>query len=140
MNWATALWAMLIGGCVSLALPYLVVGIWQRRAAHLFFVLATLAVVGIAAAELFMMWATSVDDFLRLLRWGQVPIFVLVVALVGFVWSYFGTGRPWLGITVVVVRFTCLVLNFVVRPALNFERIDRLGHLRFLGETVSVPV
>jgi hypothetical protein len=40
MDWVTALWAMLIGGCVAMALPHLMVGIWQRRVAHLCFAVA----------------------------------------------------------------------------------------------------
>jgi two-component system, LuxR family, sensor kinase FixL len=38
MDWVTAFWAMLIGGCVAMALPHLLVGIWLRRGAHLCFV------------------------------------------------------------------------------------------------------
>ena len=41
MSWVTALWAILIGACVAMALPHLLVGLWQRRGAHLSFVLAT---------------------------------------------------------------------------------------------------
>src|ERR1043166_6166817 len=32
MNWVTALWAMLIGGCVAMALPSLMTGMWPGRA------------------------------------------------------------------------------------------------------------
>ena len=93
MNWVTVIWSALIGGCVAMALPHLLVGIWQRRGAHLFFVLAAAAVVGIAFGELFMIWARSLEQFIAALRWVQVPIFLLVVALVSFVRLYLGAGR-----------------------------------------------
>jgi two-component system, LuxR family, sensor kinase FixL len=140
MDWVTALWAMLIGGCVAMALPHLLVGIWQRQVAHLCFVAAAASVIAIAVGELFMMRATSVEQFARAQQWTHVPIFVLVVALVAFVRLYFHTGRLWLGLTVCAVRFVSLVINFAFPPSLNFREITALGHLRFLGETVSVPV
>jgi hypothetical protein len=96
MDWVTAIWAMLIGGCVAIALPQFLVGIWQRRGAHLFFVLAAAAVIGIAICEILMMRSGTVDQFARAQQWTHVPIFILVVALVGFVRLYFHTGRLWL--------------------------------------------
>ncbi len=140
MSWVTAIWSVLIGACVAMALPHLLVGIWQRRTAHLFFVLAAAAVIGIAIGELCMMRANSVEDFIVAVRWLQVPIFLLVVALVSFVRLYLGTGRLWLGISACAVRFLCVILNFAVRPSLSYERITGLRQLHFLGEDVSAVV
>ena len=123
-----------------MALPHLLVGIWQRRAAHLFFVLTASAVIGIAYAELVLMHARSIDQFAEALRWIHVPIFVLTVSLVGFVHFYFGTGRIWLGIAVCLVRSAALVINFIFSPALNFREITGLRAVPFLGETVSTPI
>ena len=140
MDWVTAVWAMLIGGCVAMALPHLLVGIWQRRGAHLCFVVAATAVIGIAIGEVFMMRSTSVAQFARAQQWTHLPIFILVVALVGFVRLYFGTGRVWLGVTVCAVRFISLIINFAFPPSLNFREITTLRPVHFLGATVSVPV
>ena len=140
MSWVTAIWAVLIGGCIALALPHLIVGIWLRRGANLLFVLASSAVIGIAAAEMVMMRSTSVEQFAVAQQWAHVPIFILVVALVGFVYLLFGTGRLWLGLTVCVVRFVALVINFMFPPSLNFREINALRPLPFWGETVSVPI
>jgi two-component system, LuxR family, sensor kinase FixL len=140
MDWVTAIWAMLIGGCVAMALPHLVVGIWQRRGAHFCFVAATAAVIAIAVGELCMMRSTSVDEFARAQQWIHVPIFVLVVALVCFIRLYFRTGRLWLGVTACGVRFASLIINFAFPPSLNFREITALRHLHFMGESVSVPV
>ena len=130
---------MLIGGCIAIALPNLLAGIWLRRAAHLFFVAVTLAVIGIATAELFMILASSVEHFAQALRWIQLPVFVGVVSLVGFVRFYFGTGQWWLGATVCVARFACLILSFILPYGLNLREITGLRHYRFLGETVAAP-
>ena len=82
-----------------MALPHLLVGIRKRSGAHLFFVLATIAVIGTAVGELFMMRADSVDHFVRAVRWLQLPVFLIVVSIVGFVRLYLGTGRLWLGLS-----------------------------------------
>jgi two-component system sensor kinase FixL len=131
---------MLIGASAAIALPNLVLGIWQRRAAHLAFVLAATAVIGIAFAELIMMRAGSAEQFAQAQRWTHVPIFFLVVALVAFVRFYFRTGRLWLGIMACAVRFAALVINFASVPSLNFRAITGVRQISFLGETVSVPI
>ena len=96
MSWVTAIWSTLIGACLAMALPNLLLGIWQRRAAPLLFVLAVVGVIGMAVAELAFMRAQSAEEFARALAWAQLPPFLVIVALVGFVHCYFGSGRLWL--------------------------------------------
>ena len=66
MNWVTAIWSILIGCCVAMAVPQLVVEIWQRRMAQLFFVAMSVAVMGVALCELSLMDAESVADMKRM--------------------------------------------------------------------------
>jgi PAS domain S-box-containing protein len=103
----------------------------------LFFVLATASVISIAVGELSMMRAESVEHFVRVVRWVQLPVFVLVVALVSFVHLYLGAGRLWLGISACAMRFACVIVNFVVKPSLSYREITGLRQLHFLGEDVS---
>lgn len=140
MSWVTVVWGILIGGCVGIALPHVLVGIWLKRAANLFFVLAAAAVIGIAFGELLMMRADSVQQFARVQQWTHVPIFILYVALIGFVRPYLNAGRLWLALTACASRFVALVINFVFPPNLNYRQITELRPIRFLGETVSTPV
>jgi PAS domain S-box-containing protein len=140
MNWATATWSMVIGGCATMALPFLLVGIKQRRTEHLFFVLVAVGIIWVAIGELTMMHANSVDQFEQAMRWTQVAILLLVMGLVGFVYFYFGTARLWLGFLVCLASLVCVVLSFVFRPNLNFREITALRHVPFLGASLSVPV
>ncbi len=140
MSWITALWSMLIGACVAMALPHLLVGLWRRRGAHLYFVLAAMAVIGIAVGELAMMRAATVEQFARTQQWAHLAVFLLVVGLVGFVWLHFGTARRWLGFTVIATRFVALLINFAFPPSLNFRQITALQQVPFLGESVSLPI
>src|SRR4051812_44101278 len=126
MSWTTVVWSILIGGCAAMALPHLLLGIRERSGAHLFFVLATIAVIGTAVGELFMMRADSVSHFVSAVRWLQLPVFLVVVSIVGFVRLYLGTGRLWLGLSAVAIRFACVVVNFLVEPSLSYREITGL--------------
>src|ERR1041384_7266333 len=98
MSWITFVWAMVIGACVVMALPHLLLGLKGKARANLFFVLAALSVGGIACGELAIMHSRSIEEIGRAIQWTHVPIVSLVLGIVGFVHSYFGTGRLWLGI------------------------------------------
>ena len=140
MSWVTAIWSMQIGACIALALPHLLMGFWSGRRAHFFFVLVALAVSGVAAAELSMMQTNSVRVFAEVLRWIQIPIFLLSIGLFGFVYYYLGQGRLWLGFAACGTRLICLVVNFLVGPNLSFQSITALRPISFLGEHVMVPI
>lgn len=85
------------------------------------------------------MRAASPGEYGELLRWMHVPIFFLVVSLVLFVRSFFGTGRIWLAWAVVVARGAALAVDFSRSPNLNFDRITDVRRAPFLGDVVSVP-
>ena len=135
----TFVWAVVIGACAMMALPHMLIGIKHRAWQNLFFALAALSVAGIACGELAIMHSTTTEQIGRAQQWIHVPIFLLVVAIVGFVHLYFGTGRLWLGISACVVRSVTLVINFAFPPNLSFREITALRHLSFLGDTVAMP-
>src|SRR4249920_427421 len=62
MSWVTFVFALVIGACVTIALPNLLTGIKGRRWENLFFVLAALSVAGIAWGELAMMHSRTVRE------------------------------------------------------------------------------
>ena len=139
MSWVTFIWALVIGACATMALPHLLIGMKRRAWENLFFALAALAVAGIAFGELAIMHSRTTEEIGRAIQWTHVPIFFLVLGIVGFVRSYFGTGRLWLGIAACVARLVSLVINFAFPPNLNFREITALRHFDFLGETIAMP-
>jgi PAS domain S-box-containing protein len=139
MSWVTFIWALVIGACAIMALPNLLVGLKGRAWENLFFVLAALSVAGIAGGELTMMHSRTIEEIGRAHQWTHVPIFLLIVAIAGFVHFYFGTGRPWLGIAACLTRLVSLVINFAAPPNLNFREITGVRLFDFLGETVATP-
>ena len=137
MSWVTAIYATVMGASATIAVPNLLVGIWQRRGAQLFFVGLAIGTIGLAAGELAMMYATSVQEYARALKWVHLPIFVGFISVVGFVYLYFGTGRLWLGLIVCGLRVLCLIINFISPLNLNFREITGLDRIPLLGEMVS---
>ena len=139
MSWVTFVWALVIGACVIMALPHLLVGLKGPALENLFFVLAVLSVAGIACGELTIMHARTIDEIGRAQRWTHVPVFTLLVAIAGFVHFYLGTGRLWLAIAACLARLVSLVINFAYPPNLNFREITGVRLFGFLGETVATP-
>lgn len=139
MSWVTFIWALVVGACVTMALPHLFIGLKGRAWENLFFVLAALAVAGIAFGELAIMHSQTADEIGRAIQRTHIPVFFLYVGVIGFVGFYFRTGRPWLGITACGARFATLVINFALPPNLNFREIHGLRHFNFLGDAIVMP-
>ncbi len=141
MSWPTVIWSMVAAACLTMALPHLLIGIRQGGArVHLFFALAAFAVAGMAAAELSIMRATTAEEAGRAMEIAHVTVAVVVIAIVGFVQLYFGTGRLWLGVVACSLRAGCVVINLFDRLNLPFREITGLRRFQFLGETVAMPL
>lgn len=139
MSWITVIWAAAAGACVTLAAVHLAA--WTRDRslrANPWFAVAALSVAGLAITELLLMRAESPDRYLSLHRWGHVQFFCFVVAIIGFIQSYFGTGRRWLAWTFVVWRALILAVTFAIGPTFNFREVTALLPAPFLGETIVV--
>jgi two-component system sensor kinase FixL len=137
MSWVTVIWAMIASACLTLALVHVLVW-WPRREsrANLLFALTAVGTATFAGCELWMMRAETSVEFGMALRWTHVPVWVLIVSLVGFVRFYLQAGRSWLAWTVCGVRTLSLILNFVFSPNLNYREITGLRPVSFPGEAV----
>jgi PAS domain S-box-containing protein len=139
MSWVTFIWAGVFGACVTMALPHLLIGLKAMAWENLFFAVAALAVAGTAFGELAIMHSRTAEDIGRAQQWTHIPIFFLYLGIIGFIRSYFGTGRLWLGVAGVGTRLVTLVINFASPPNLNFREITALRHFSFLGDTIAMP-
>ena len=140
MSWITVVWSMIAAACLTLAFIHL--SIWARertRLAHLLFATIAVAAAGMAALEVLMMRSATVEEFARAVRWQHVPVFVAVVAMVGFVRAFLGAGRLWLAYTVCALRLLSLIANFSSGVNLNYREITGLAQLELWGgETIAV--
>jgi len=139
MSWVTVIWAMIASACLTLAAIHFLVW-WQRRTAwaDLVFTVTSVGVAVYAGCELSIMLAQTPEQFAAALRWLQVPTWVIVVSLTGFVRLHLRAGRLWLAWSIFALRSLALVLNFLVGQNLNYRKVTGLRHIPFLGETVSL--
>lgn len=139
LSWVTVVWSMTASACLTLAAMHLLVWYKNRAAwASLAFAFAAMAVVGTAAGEFLIMRARAPEEIVALIRWTNVPLLVLVAALVGFVRLSFRTGRAWLGVAAVAPRLLGLILNFTAGANHDYREITALPRVVFLGEPVTV--
>src|SRR5258707_6388426 len=119
MSWVTIIWAMIPSACLTLALVHGLVW-WRRREAraNLLFALTAVATAVFAGCELWMMRADTPAAFGMVLRWAHVPVWVLIVSLVGFVRLYLRAGRLWLAWAGCGLRGRARSRKFLFSPAL----------------------
>ncbi|MGL5017212.1 MAG: sensor histidine kinase [Luteolibacter sp.] len=140
MNLITVIWSAAAASCVTLALLHLLLWCWNRESkASLWFAGTAISVAILACIESAMMRAQQPPDFLELHRWGHVAFFIIILCIVGFVQSYYRTGRWWLLWSLIGLRLVILVLAFVPGPTFNFREITAMEPVMFLGETVVTP-
>ena len=141
MSIVTIIWSMTASACLTLALIHLL--IWSRQRSslvNLLFSSAAISTAAIAALELMMMTRVETSHGAAiLLRWGQIPVWIILISLCGFTRLYFRAGRMWLFWTILILRSLSLILNFVIGDNLNYLHVTGVRHHRFLGQTVSIP-
>lgn len=91
-----------------------------------------------AVCELWMMNSKTPEEFGLALKWFAFPLWLMTVALVGFIHFYMGSGRAWLGWSVCGLRTVALLLNFIASPNVYYSSIQELRKIPFLGSYVTV--
>src|SRR5436190_17023576 len=128
MSWMTILWSMNATACLTLAGFYCVVWSKQREnSVPLLFSCSAIAAAAIAAFELAMMHAETVEQYQALVRWIHVPVWALIVSFVIFVRLYLHAGRPWLAWSICGLRTLVLILNFIFTPNLTGKLQDSIS-------------
>ncbi len=139
MNTVTILWSAVAGACLMTTAMHLLV--WLRKVSaweNLFYPLAVLGAVGLAAAELVSMHAQTPAVYVAAIRWAHLGALAATVGALGFVHFYFGTGRlRWLWLAL-GVRLLAVAVNFTTGENLHVRTIQSIRQIRFLGEPVSV--
>src|SRR5438876_1419589 len=141
MSWITVTWSMNAAACLTLAGIYFVVWCKQRDSwVHLLFSSSAVAAAAISAFELWMMNASTVEQYQLSVRWVHVPTWLLTLSFVAFVQFYLHAGRRWLAWSIYSLRTLVLILNFIFPVSINFRAITDIYHFSWAGEIFSVPV
>jgi len=133
---------MVAAACLTLALIHLRIAVGDnRRMPHLFFALAAAAVAAISLMELALLCATDLKGYDTVLRWSSIPIAIMVVSVVGFVRTFFGTGRRWLawlaGLLIILAQLANLISPVpAVRHAIGIHQVQTYGGVWFTVPTI----
>lgn len=139
MSYITILWSGCAAAALLLALLHGLAWIYDRRAyANLAFAAAAICLCGGAVIELGTLRAETPEQWGSLIWWEQFAVFGLVVGIALFLRLYLRAGRSWLLISLIAARCLVLLLNLVSQLNVNFERIDSIKQISFLGEPVTV--
>ncbi|MBN1919354.1 MAG: PAS domain-containing protein [Verrucomicrobia bacterium] len=141
MSWTTVIWSMSGGICLALAAVHFLVWCKARNSwLHLAFAVSAAAAAAAGVFELLMMHSQTTVEYGQALRLLQIPVQVLVVSLVWFVYLYLKAGRRWLAWSIYVLRALILVVDFASAPNINFLEITALRQIPWWGERLVVPV
>ena len=141
MNWMTVAWPMVTAACLTLALINLRIAFGDvRRAPHVFFTISALSVAAISVLELSVLREEDLVHCRWFLRMAALPVALMVTSVAGFVRSFFGTGRIWLGIlgssTLVVAESVSLLsAEPAIRNPIALRHVEGFGGISF-----TVPV
>ncbi|WP_009958055.1 sensor histidine kinase [Verrucomicrobium spinosum] len=137
MNWMTVAWPMVTATCLTLALIHLRIATGEsRRAAHLFFTFSAIAVAAISVLEAGILQSQDLATCQKLLRWSSLPVVVMVASILGFVGSFFGTGRPVLAYASITLLTIAHLVNFfsnapAVRGAAALRHAETFGNIKY---------
>src|SRR5207247_5500220 len=130
MNWITIVWSMNAAACLTLAGIFFVAWCKQRDSwGHLIFSCIALAAAGIAVFELQLIHADTPEEYGAILRWRYVPVWALVVSLVGFTRLYLRAGRSRLAWSACGLKTLTLILIFISMPNVHSRARTSSGHL-----------
>src|SRR5436190_654897 len=113
MSWVTVVWSMIAAACLTLAALHFPV--WLRNhdsRASLAFSIAAACTAAIAYFELRMLQSQTTAEFAANLKWVQVPIDLLLLALAAFAYHHLDAGWRGLAIVAIGLRLVSLVLDF----------------------------
>jgi len=134
----TVVWSVISAAAFLLGLMHFSRWVVDRSSrVDVTFSLVAFAFVAVAIAELHTMYARSPAEWGALVKVTHLPLAALIVGTVVFVRQYLGTGRSWLAGLVIMLRVLILAINAGADVNFNFERIDTLARIEFLGETIS---
>ena len=141
MNWITVFWSINLGACLTLATMYLAVWCRERESfVRLLFSCIAASAALIAAYELQLISADTSEEYCAILRWRALPVWVLVLSLVGFTRLYLRAGRSWLAWSACSLKTLALILTLVFTPSLYYLEITALRQASWGGEEASIAL
>ena len=142
MSWVEIVWIAMSAASLTLGGIHLLVWLKQRsQYSHLLFFALAISATAFGVFELAMMRTRFPAEYATTLRLAHVPLAMMVLSMVWFVYFYFGAGRFWLALGATGFRLLGLALNFVTGVNVNFREVASLDQVMLWGGAlVSGPV
>jgi signal transduction histidine kinase len=116
--------------------------LWFRgayRLEHLLSAIMALAAASIAVGELTLMTTTEIAFYEAALKIFHVPIFVMLMSLIGVAYLRLGGGSRWLIVTIATLWSISLVVNFLSPTGVLYLQITELVRVQTpWGESYSL--
>ena len=142
MSYLTIAWSM--SAALAAMVGVLQLLLWLKDRGTTAYGLAALmafAAMGNALTELFLFHANSPQTYAVLLQWENLFVYVLLNAIVWFVYVHLSTARRTLALAISVVWTIAIVANFISPGSLVYQRVDELVRpATFWGEQYTVGV
>jgi PAS domain S-box-containing protein len=138
----TILWSTAAAACLTIGAINLF--IWFRlkhSKANLFFSLAALGACAVAYAELSALHAQDIPVYVSAIKFQTLGVFVMLVALVWFVYFYFGTGKKWLALLITFFWSVSIILSLISPYSIIYSEITELKQLSLpWGELYTIAI
>jgi PAS domain S-box-containing protein len=142
MSILTIAWSMAAAICLTFAA--LNIYIWSKKRhdiSYLLFSIAAIGAFGNAVVELWMSKAVTIETFRLAVKMQHIPVFLLVISLVWFVYVYFNTARRWLGLVITFLWLLALIINFASPYSLVYTNISEIKQIPLpWGEEYTVAL
>jgi two-component system sensor kinase FixL len=139
ISYVTVVWSMIAAAACLLGFAHVSRWALERSSGvDLTFSVIAFAFVGVAIAEIGTMQATTPESWGQWVKWCHIPLGIMIIAIVVFVRQFLGSGRAWLAAALIATRLLILVIDLGSEPNINFDRIDSVRHIEFMGEPVTV--
>lgn len=142
MSILTMLWSMAIAVCLTLSFLHFYIWLKDRKSsATILFSLAALGAAGHSAFELIMLHATTIETYRLASLYFIIPLHLLLISSVWFVYVYFKTAKLWLANLITGSYVFLFFIHFVVPPRGLFSEISSLKQISLpWGEQFTVAV
>jgi PAS domain S-box-containing protein len=138
----TILWSTAAAACLTIGAINLF--IWFRlkhSKANLFFSLAALGASAVAYAELLTLHAQEIPVYVSAIKFQTLGVFVMLVALVWFIYFYFGTGKKWLALLITFFWSFSIILSLISPYSIVYSEITGLKQLSLpWGELYTIAI
>jgi len=135
-------WSFCASVCLMLGSIHML--FWLRSRKGPVYLLSSLMAfsAGVSAMlELGLLLTASLDSYRVLMLWENVAVFMILVPMVWFIQTYFGTGRRWLAMIITLLWTLGLLTNFLSPHSLTFIEVSALQRLTTpWGEAFTIPL